>query len=129
MKKKTAVKLLACLLTVIMVAGIVPLHALASFYRPIVGSDSPRIGTFGDSVVVDRVIMPHLQNNHIISISVPGEIDLAVRAQSVDYVGNQTNMSGTYTFGAQHVLAGYSLVFDIRNNGANIVTFELRPIE
>ena len=42
--------------------------------------------------------------------------------------GPNANLSGTYTFGENHVLEGYVLVFDIRNNGANIVTFELRRI-
>ena len=40
--------------------------------------------------------------------------------------GPNANLSGIYTFGEGHVLEGYTLRFDIRNNGANIVTFELR---
>ena len=40
--------------------------------------------------------------------------------------GPNANLSGRFTFGAGHNLAGLTLVFDIRNNGANIVTFDLR---
>ena len=39
--------------------------------------------------------------------------------------GPNANLRGSYAFGADHVLAGHIIVFDIRNNGSNIVTFML----
>jgi len=39
--------------------------------------------------------------------------------------GSNANLRGSYAFAADHVLAGHTIVFDIRNNGSNIVTFTL----
>jgi len=39
--------------------------------------------------------------------------------------GPNANLRGSYAFADDHILAGYIIVFDIRNNGSNIVTFML----
>jgi len=40
--------------------------------------------------------------------------------------GNNANLDGRYVFPADHALAGYTLFYDIKGNGSNIKTFELR---
>ena len=39
--------------------------------------------------------------------------------------GNNANLDGKYTFGADHELAGYTLYYDIKGNGSNIKDFRL----
>ena len=43
----------------------------------------------------------------------------------LDFKGNNANLDGIYTFGDEHALAGYSLVYDIKGNGSNIKDFKL----
>ena len=38
-------------------------------------------------------------------------------------IGNNGNLSGSYTFDDDHDLAGYTLVYDIKGNGSNIKAF------
>jgi len=40
--------------------------------------------------------------------------------------GANANLRGSYVFGEGHILEGHTIVYDIRNNGSNIVTFTLR---
>jgi hypothetical protein len=42
------------------------------------------------------------------------------------FTANNANVSGTYVFGTEHDLSGYTLVYDIKGNGSNIKTLELR---
>ena len=46
-------------------------------------------------------------------------------AYTVKLNGNNANLDGKYTFGADHYLAGYTLVYDIKGNGSNIKDFKL----
>jgi hypothetical protein len=39
--------------------------------------------------------------------------------------GNNANQNGTYTFDDNHILAGYTLVYDIKGNGSNIKDFKI----
>ncbi|MCL2679830.1 MAG: hypothetical protein FWF18_06115 [Dehalococcoidia bacterium] len=45
---------------------------------------------------------------------------------SVNLKGNNANQDGKYVFGADHELAGFTLNYDIKGNGSNIKTLELR---
>jgi len=40
--------------------------------------------------------------------------------------GANANLRGAYAFGEGHALEGFTILYDIRNNGRNIVTFTLR---
>jgi len=40
--------------------------------------------------------------------------------------GANANHRGAYVFGEGHILEGCTILYDIRNNGSNVVTFELR---
>lgn len=40
--------------------------------------------------------------------------------------GANPNLRGSFTFDEGHVLEGRTIVYDIRNNGSNVVTFDLR---
>ena len=44
---------------------------------------------------------------------------------SIDLNGNNANLDGKYTFGENHILAGYTLIYDIKGNGSNIKDFRL----
>jgi len=45
---------------------------------------------------------------------------------SINLNGNNANQDGRFRFGAGHDLEGYTLIYDIKGNGSNIKTFELR---
>ena len=51
-------------------------------------------------------------------------IDTSQSAQDEDIAinlnGNNANQDGKYTFGDDHDLAGYTLVYDLKGNGSNI---------
>ena len=49
-----------------------------------------------------------------------------VATYSINLDGNNANLSGSYVFGIDHDLAGYTLVYDIRGNGSNIREFRLK---
>jgi len=40
--------------------------------------------------------------------------------------GNNANLDGKYTFGADHDLAGFTLIYDIKGNGSNIKEFRIQ---
>jgi len=44
---------------------------------------------------------------------------------AVNLSGNNANLDGKYKFAGDHVLAGYTLVYDIKGNGSNIKDFRL----
>jgi hypothetical protein len=44
---------------------------------------------------------------------------------SINLDGNNANLDGKYTFGGDHVLAGYTLNYDIKGNGSNIKEFSV----
>jgi len=49
-----------------------------------------------------------------------------VRTLSINLNGNNANLDGRFVFPADHLLAGYTLNYDIKGNGSNIKTFNLR---
>ncbi|MCL2813959.1 MAG: leucine-rich repeat protein [Oscillospiraceae bacterium] len=47
---------------------------------------------------------------------------------SIRLIGNNSNLDGEYTFADSHELAGYMLTYDIKGNGANIKTLNIKKI-
>jgi len=45
---------------------------------------------------------------------------------SINLSGNNLNIDGKYVFPANHLLAGYTLTYDIKGNGSNIKVFNLK---
>jgi len=45
---------------------------------------------------------------------------------SINLNGNNANLDGKYTFGKGHVLAGYTLTYDIKGNGSNIKALSIK---
>ena len=52
--------------------------------------------------------------------------ETAVMTYSINLNGNNANLDGKYTFGADHALAGYTLTYDIKGNGSNIKAFSIK---
>jgi len=48
-----------------------------------------------------------------------------VKMYSINLSGNNANLDGKYTFGGDHGLTGYTLVYDIKGNGSNVKEFYL----
>ena len=44
---------------------------------------------------------------------------------SVNLNANNANVRGSWVFGSDHALAGYTLIYDIRGNGSNIADFRI----
>ena len=49
----------------------------------------------------------------------------SVQRYTIALGGNNANLSGKYTFGAGHDLAGYTLTYDVKGNGSNIKAFSI----